>query len=75
MVQGFDRCGAPADAYPFYVEHAQTDPRHGIGWLEEAVRPVLEEKPEWGDRIVRGAIWRARVNDAFLESFRVAETV
>jgi hypothetical protein len=74
VVRGFDRCGAPTDAYPFYAEHARTDPRHGIDWLANAVKPVLAEIPEWGDRIVRGALWRARVNRAFLESFRSRAT-
>src|SRR5665811_1373923 len=29
VLQGFDRLGAPAAAYPFYAEHAEVDPRHG----------------------------------------------
>jgi hypothetical protein len=74
VVQGFRRCGAPADAYPFYLEHARTDPRHGADWLEHAVRPVVAQLPEWGDRIVRGGIWRAQVNQAFLAGFAVSAT-
>ncbi|NMO53703.1 iron-containing redox enzyme family protein [Actinoplanes sp. TBRC 11911] len=75
VVQAFERCGAPADAYPFYVEHARTDPRHGVDWLEHAVRPVVAQLPEWGDRIVHGAIWRAGINQAFLAGFGVGATV
>jgi hypothetical protein len=75
VVQGLNRCGAPAGAYPFYVEHAQTDPRHGADWLAHVVHPLVTDHPEWGERIVRGAIWRSRVNRAFLEIFPVYTTV
>ncbi len=66
VLQAFDRCGAPADAYPFYEVHAAVDPRHGRDWLDNAVVPTVAEHPEWGERIVRGAHWRSVVNAAFL---------
>ena len=62
VLQAFDRLGAPADAYPFYAEHAVTDPRHGKEWLDGAVVRLVDEHPPWGPRIVRGAIWRAETN-------------
>jgi hypothetical protein len=62
MVEAFNRLGAPKDAFPFYQEHAQTDPRHGKEWLEEALMPLVEQHPDWHERIVRGARWRADVN-------------
>jgi len=67
VLQAFDRLGAPAGAYPFYVEHAEVDPRHGKDWLEKAVGPLSAELPEWGPRIVRGAWWRARTNAALFD--------
>ena len=66
VVQAFDRCGAPAAAYPFYEVHAEVDPRHGKDWLEKAIVPTVERWPHWGPRIVRGALWRSTVNAAFL---------
>jgi pyrroloquinoline quinone (PQQ) biosynthesis protein C len=66
VLQAFDRCGAPAAAYPFYEVHAEVDPRHGKDWLDKAIVPTIEERPEIGDRIVRGALWRSAVNGAFL---------
>lgn len=63
VVEAFQRLGAPADAFPFYEEHAQTDPRHGKEWLDGAVTPLVAEHPEWHARIVRGAQWRADVNE------------
>jgi hypothetical protein len=66
VLQAFDRTGAPAAAYPFYEVHAEVDPRHGKDWLEKAIVPTIEQHPEWGPRIVRGALWRSAVNTAFL---------
>jgi hypothetical protein len=66
VLQGFDRCGAPAAAYSFYDVHAEVDPRHGKDWLEKAILPTIVDQPEWGERVVRGALWRSEVNAAFL---------
>ena len=62
VLRALERLGAPADAFPFYEEHAATDPRHGKAWLDGAVRPLVDAHPEWGPRIIRGALWRAEVN-------------
>jgi hypothetical protein len=62
VVQGLMRIGAPEDAVPFYEVHAEVDPRHGKGWLDNAIAPVLAEYPGMGERIVRGAMWRSRTN-------------
>jgi hypothetical protein len=70
VLQAFDRLGAPADAYPFYVEHAEVDPVHGRDWLDKAVVPVITERPDWGPRIVKGAWWRSSINLAFFEALR-----
>jgi len=66
VVQALERCQAPAEAFPFYEIHADVDPRHGKDWLENAIAPIVKERPEWGPRIVRGAIWRSAVNADFL---------
>lgn len=68
VLQAFDRLGAPADAYPFYVEHAEVDPRHGMDWLDNAIVPVVAAHPEWAERILRGALWRAHINAAFFDA-------
>jgi hypothetical protein len=67
VLQAFDRCDAPAAAYPFYEVHAEVDPRHGKDWLDNAIEPTVRTHPEWGERIVRGALWRSAVNAAFLD--------
>jgi hypothetical protein len=67
VLRAFDRLGAPAEAYPFYVEHAEVDPRHGKDWLDHAIVPVVEAHPEWRPRILRGALWRSRTNAAFFD--------
>jgi hypothetical protein len=70
VLQAFDRLGAPADAYPFYVEHAEVDPVHGKDWMDKAIVPTVTERPDWGPRIVKGAWWRSSVNLTFFESVR-----
>lgn len=65
VLQAFDRLGAPADAYPFYVEHAEVDPRHGKDWMDNAIVPVVAAHPDWAPRILRGGLWRSTVNAAF----------
>jgi Iron-containing redox enzyme len=66
VLTAFDRCNAPAAAYPFYEVHAEVDPRHGKDWLEKAIVPTVADHPDWGARILRGATWRSAVNAAFL---------
>src|SRR4051794_2901299 len=68
--KAFDRLGAPQDAYPFYVEHAEVDPIHGKDWMDKAILPTVEARPGGGPRIVKGAGWRSSVNLAFFEAVR-----
>ena len=67
VLHALERCGAPAAARPFYEIHADVDPRHGKDWLDKAIAPTIERLPEWGPRIVRGALWRSVVNAEFLD--------
>jgi hypothetical protein len=62
VLTALQRLDAPADAFPFYEEHAVADPRHGKDWLERGVRSLVEARPAWSPRIVRGARWRSDVN-------------
>jgi hypothetical protein len=68
VLQGFDRLGAPRAAYPFYEIHADVDPRHGKDWVEKAIAPLAQERPEWAARMVKGAWWRSLVNAAFFRA-------
>jgi hypothetical protein len=65
VVAALRRIGAETAALPFYEEHATADPRHGRAWVDHGVVPLLERRPDWGPRIVRGARWRATVNHRF----------
>jgi hypothetical protein len=65
VVRAMRRLGVSTEALPFYEEHALADPRHGKDWLEGAVVPLVDARPEWGPRIVMGAAWRATVNRRF----------
>jgi hypothetical protein len=63
---GLQRLEAPAGAHEFYAMHAAVDPLHGKGWLENGVGPLVADTPDWGPRILRGAIWKSAVNEGFL---------
>jgi hypothetical protein len=65
VLDGLRRVGAPEAALPFYAVHHAVDPMHGRDWLDNAVAPLIARHPSWGERIVRGARWRSRVNAAF----------
>ena len=65
VLRAFDRVGAPAAAYPFYVEHADVDPVHGKDWMDKAIVPTVAAQPAWGPRIVKGAWWRSSLNLSF----------
>jgi hypothetical protein len=68
VVGAMERLGVPADALPFYQEHAQADPRHGKDWVDHAVAPIVDARPRLGSRILRGAQWRALVNRRFFDA-------
>jgi hypothetical protein len=62
---GLQRLEAPPGAHEFYAMHAAVDPLHGKGWLENGVDPLVADEPDWGPRILRGALWKSAVNEAF----------
>lgn len=62
VVRALLRTGAPPAALAFYEEHAEADPRHAKEWLDGVIAPLTAERPEWGPRIVRGALWRREVD-------------
>ena len=63
VVRALERLDGPADATPFYEEHAIADPRHGKDWLDNAIGSLALRG--WGAGIVRGAAWRIAVNQRF----------
>lgn len=66
VLRAFERVGGvPEQAFPFYRVHAEVDPVHGRDWVEKAVLPLVAQTPEWGPRIVRGALWRNQTNLRF----------
>ena len=71
VLEALERLGAPAAAFPFYEEHAVTDPRHGKEWLDGAVRPLIAKYPDWEPRIIRGARWRAEANDRLFDELHL----
>lgn len=75
VLQAFDRCHAPTDAYAFYRVHADVDPRHGQDWLDHAIVPLARAHPHWGPRILAGARWRERTNADFMAEVEPLLTV
>ncbi|HUR51435.1 MAG TPA: iron-containing redox enzyme family protein [Mycobacteriales bacterium] len=68
VLKAFDRLGVSPEAYPFYEVHADVDPVHGKDWVEKVIMPTVAQHPAWGERILRGAVWRARLNLAFFSA-------
>lgn len=64
---GLERLGAPERARAFYRMHAEVDPVHAKGWLDNAVGPLVERFPEWRPRILKGAAWKSAVDAAFFD--------
>lgn len=67
VVRAMERLGAPGGALPFYLEHAETDPRHGKDWVDRVVEPLSAEDPTNARRIVDGALWRHHANARFFD--------
>jgi hypothetical protein len=67
VLRALDRLGVAPDAWPFYVEHAEADPRHGRDWLDGVVAELAEE-PRWAVGMLRGARWRAAVSEQFFRA-------
>jgi hypothetical protein len=67
VVTALRRLDGPADALPFYDEHARTDPRHGKDWLDRVIAPLAHDR-RWASGIVRGAHWRSTVNRRFFDA-------
>jgi hypothetical protein len=69
VVRALRRLDAPSASFPFYEEHARADPTHGKAWLNRVVRPLSTE-PRWAAGMIRGARWRATVNNRFFAEAR-----
>lgn len=64
VVKALKRVEAPADALPFYEEHAEADPRHGKDWIDHVIA-TLGTDPTWEAGMIRGARWRSIINERF----------
>ena len=73
VLNAFQRLDVPAAAQTFYAVHADVDPRHGKDWLEQAVTPLAAERPDWRDRMVRGALWRWQVNAELFDTLDIRQ--
>jgi hypothetical protein len=69
VVKALQRIDAPADAFPFYDEHAVADPRHGKDWLDHVIAPLARDG-SWAEGMIRGARWRSSVNRRFFTAMR-----
>jgi hypothetical protein len=59
---------AGPDAARFYEVHVEADAHHEVLAVEGMVRPFVEQHPELGQEVVRGARWLTAVEAAFTES-------
>ncbi len=63
VLRALNRLRAPADAFAYYELHAISGACHGRDWVDGAIVPLTTAHPDWGPKIVRGALWCALVDD------------
>jgi len=70
VVTALRRTGAPPAALDFHAARARTGRQRARGWMDQVVCPLVDERPELGWRIVRGARWQWAVDARFHEGAR-----
>jgi hypothetical protein len=63
---------AGPEAARFYDVHVEADAHHEVLAVEGMVRPFVEQHPELGEEVVRGARWLTAVESAFTEAVLAA---
>jgi hypothetical protein len=70
VAQGLKRLGAPPVARKYFALHAVLDVEHSRQWNEEALKPVIAERPETAAWIAEGALMRLACGQACFEAYR-----
>lgn len=70
VAEGLKRLGAPPVARKYFALHAVLDIEHSKAWNEEALKPVIAERPEAAKWIAEGALIRLSCGLACFEAYR-----
>ena len=70
VAEGLKRLGIRAGDRHYFDLHAVLDVKHSAAWNEEAIRPLVAERPEVGHAIAEGALMRLECGAACFERYR-----
>jgi hypothetical protein len=70
VAAGLKRLGAPPVARKYFALHAVLDVEHSKAWNEEALKPIVAERPEAAKWIAEGALIRLTCGLACFEAYR-----
>ena len=68
--EGLKRLGAPPVARKYFALHAVMDVEHSKAWNDEALKPIVAERPEAAKWIAEGALMRLACGLACFEAYR-----
>jgi hypothetical protein len=70
VAQGMKRLGCPPSVRKYFHLHAVLDLAHSEAWNEEALKPLVAERPEAARAIAEGALMRLECGRRCFETYR-----
>ena len=70
VAEGLKRLGCEPAVRKYFVLHAHLDIEHSKAWNEEALRPLVAEKPERARAIAEGALMRLNCGARCFDAYR-----
>ncbi len=70
VYQGLKRLGLSATAQRYYLLHSTLDVQHSRAWNNEAIKPLLESRPECATAIAEGALMRLSAGARCFKRYR-----
>lgn len=67
LTRGFKRLGLSDRASVYHRTHIEIDARHGNGWLNNAIKPIVTETPEARKEIFFGSMLRMNTSADYCE--------
>jgi hypothetical protein len=67
---GLKRLGVRAGDRHYFALHAVLDVKHSMAWNEEAIKPLIQQNPEYAIAIAEGALMRLECGARCFERYR-----
>ncbi len=67
---GLKRLGVTAGNRHYFALHAVLDVKHSMAWNEEAIKPLIQQNPEYAVAIAEGALMRLECGARCFERYR-----